>query len=335
MNRPILNRDSRLPDDGWYEIEVPGEHYNAEANVVQVLDASAFESIVNRFKADAAKENFAGLLVDRDHFSTDSDKPTEALGWMQDIRNRDGHLEGKIDWTGVGKPLVEGKAYKFFSTVYDRDDVQPAGSREIKNRKTAAVRPLRLDRLALTNDPNNKGGRPISNRKGNPADAAEKPTTTMKSLLKELGLEEGASEESAVAALQAIKNRAGQADAFKTERDALLATQVEADLTKFAPVIKNREAVKKALLANRASALEFLEAMQPPAEPAGQHRITNRAAAKAPATDAGSDPTVEASAKEGVRAAKIVNRALVIQREQKIPYQSAFAKAAEEIPAEA
>lgn len=313
MNAPIFNRAAQLPADGWYEIEVPGEHVNAAAGVVQALDGPAYDSIVNRFSQEKAQPNFAGLLIDRDHFSTDTEKPSDALGWAMDLRNRDGHLEAQVDWTATGKPLVEGKVFKFFSTVYNPEDLQRIGERKVKNRALPLVRPLRLDRLALTNDPNNKGGKPISNRQ--PAATAERSEAsepTMKSVLKLLGLADDASEESAVAALQKIQNRAGQADALQAERNQLLELQIDADLEKYKAVIKNRDAVKKQLLANRASAIEFLEALQAPAEVVDTTKkpITNRGEAKTPgqATDEQAKVAADANAQ------RIQNRAHEIQK---------------------
>lgn len=314
MNSKILNRDAKLPADGWYEIEVAGEHFNRAAGVVQLNDEQSFTAIVNRFKAEAAKPNFGGLLIDRDHFSLDSDKSSEALGWLQEVRNREGHLEGRIEWTSAGQPLVEGKNYKFFSTVYDATAVEKVGTRKIKNRDYPLVRPLALERLALTNDPNNKGGKPISNRNGKSAGAADENTdpTIMKSLLKKLGLAEDASEESAVAALQVIQNRASQVEALTTERNALVASQVESDLEKYKNRFKpeNRDTVKKALIANRAGTIELLEATEAPAavsQTKEQSRITNRAAANTPEAKAASkdnDAKIEAE----VQNYRIANR---------------------------
>lgn len=338
MNTHILNRAGQLPQDGWYEIETSGEHFNPAAGVVQLLDAAAFESIVNRFKVEAAKPNFAGVLIDQDHFSLDPEKSTESFGWLMDVRNRDGHLEGKIDWTDIGEPAVKSKRFKFFSTVYDAGDVQKVGTRTIKNRAYPLVRPLALDRLALTNDPNNKGGKPISNRDGKPARAADKnQDTTMKSLLKKLGLADDASEESAVAAVEAIMNRAtkaeGQVTALTTERDTLLTAQVETDLEKYKNRFKpeNRERVKKQLIANRAGTIELLESTEPAVEakpdPA---KITNRGAAHTPAGTPAADATQ--AAKEQAHGQKIANRASELRRANpKLSRAQAFRNAEAEL----
>jgi phage I-like protein len=164
MNTLILNRAGQLPADGWYEIETAGDHPNAAAGIVQRLDGPAFDAIVNRFKARAAHPNFGGLLIDQDHFSLDTSKSSEAFGWLKELRNRGGYLEGRIEWTDLGKAAVEGRRYKFFSTVYEPQPVEKLGTAQIGNRTLPIVRPLILDRLALTNDPNNKGGKPILNR---------------------------------------------------------------------------------------------------------------------------------------------------------------------------
>lgn len=315
MNTRILNRAGKLPEDGWYQIETPGEHINHEAKVVQVIDDKAITSIVNRFTEEAKAPNFAGQLVDRDHFSSDPDKPSDAMGWTVELRNRNGIPEGRIDWTTAGQPLVEGKVYKFFSTDYRASDCEVLGKRIVDGKSYRVVRPLRLDRLALTNDPNNAGGKPISNRQtAATADRGENQnTSTMKSVLKLLGLAEDASEESAVAAVQKIQNRASQVDALITERDSLLTAQVEADLKKYEPVIKNRDAWKKQLISNRASAIELLEGLSATAgteTDEEKKRITNRAGAKTP----GAERTdAEKQQAESARAQRISNRASELQ----------------------
>lgn len=311
MNKVILNRDSQLPADGWYEIETPGEHFNRAAGVVQVLDPVSFDSIVNRFAAESAKPNFAGVLIDQEHFSLDPEKSSEAFGWLLQVRNRDGHLEGRITWTDIGEPAVKSGRFKFFSSVYEAADVEKVGTRKIKNREYPLIRPLALNRLALTNDPNNKGGKPISNRNGNSAGAAdENKTPTMKSLLKKLGLAEDASEESAVAALQVIQNRASQVEALTAERDTLVAAQVDHDLENYKNRFKpeKRDAIKAALVKNRADTIALLEATEAPATEGGEEkRITNRAGAKIPAEKkAGADAEVAIEA--AVQDYRIANR---------------------------
>ena len=166
MKLPILNRDFQHPTDGWYQIEVPGEHLNAESGVMQVIDDRAVTSIVNRFNQEAdgyeAKHGteWPGMLIDHEHFKHDPDKETITYGWLMRLENRNGKPFGQIRWTNTGKPAIDGGDYRFFSSEYDPKDLQVLN----RGAKPVRVRPLRLDGLTLTNDPNNKGGAPITNR---------------------------------------------------------------------------------------------------------------------------------------------------------------------------
>ena len=185
MKTPICNRDFQHPADGWYQIEVPGEHLNQTAGVVQVIDGAAVESIVNRFnqEADAYQrqhgEPFPGMLIDHEHFKHDPDKETTAYGWLLRLENRNGKPFGQIHWTTTGKAAVDGGDYRFFSSEYDPKDLQILNRGE----KPVRARPMRLDGLTLTNAPNNKGGSPITNRAGT---AAVKPWKEEESATPEL-----------------------------------------------------------------------------------------------------------------------------------------------------
>ena len=87
----------------------------------------------------------------------------------------------------------------------------------------------------------------------------------MTGVMSELGLAADASEERAVAAVQALKNRAASAESRAAElaktNALLLGGQVEADLERYKGRYKPaaREKWKAALLANREVALELLE----------------------------------------------------------------------------
>ncbi|HEX3857683.1 MAG TPA: phage protease [Verrucomicrobiae bacterium] len=162
MSTRIFNREFVHPADGWYQIETPGEHPNAKGGVVQVIDAAAISSIVNRFNQDAsdyARKHgvpFPGMLIDHEHFRHDLDKETRAYGWLLKMENRNGIPFGEIRWTGVGQQSVDDGEYRFFSSEYDPEDLVRLGGDK--------VRPMRLAGLTLTNQPNNVGGQPITNR---------------------------------------------------------------------------------------------------------------------------------------------------------------------------
>ena len=168
MNSPILNREFKHPADAWYQIEPKGEHPNRTAGVVQVIDDAAAQSIVNRFNADALAGQLSHgseMLIDHEHFKHQADKETVAYGWLTRLANRADGIYGQVRWTGTGQQAVDTGDYRFFSTEYDPADLKVLNSESGQPKAgLRKVRPLKLDGLTLTNDPNNKGGRPITNR---------------------------------------------------------------------------------------------------------------------------------------------------------------------------
>lgn len=164
MNTRILNRDFEHPSDHWYHIEAKGEHPNNEAGLIQIIDDTAIDSIVNRFNADARAGQLhhgSEMLIDHEHFADQPDKETRAYGWLQELQNRADGVYGRIRWTTTGKAAVDGGDYRFFSTEY-----LPKDLKVLNDGKPRRVRPLRLDGLSLTNKNNNRGQKPITNREG-------------------------------------------------------------------------------------------------------------------------------------------------------------------------
>ena len=142
------------PGDGWFIIEAAGQHATrrGEVEFTQNLTPEVLAGIV---EAGVPSE---GLPIDRDHLSLDARNSTEALGWLRELAMCDGNLAGRIEWTPLGLPLIQGRVYKHFSTVYPPPGEQLAGGE---------YRPERLIGLALTNQPNNRlGQRPITNSLG-------------------------------------------------------------------------------------------------------------------------------------------------------------------------
>jgi len=159
MNTLILNRETfEMPESGWYQIAPLGEFPHSPSGVVQVVDAAACVSMVNRFGEESRVENFAGLLIDFDHFSLDEKNKSEAAGWITELQNRDSGLWAKIRWSDLGEDAVKGGRYRFLSPVWTRADCEDLGN--------GRVRPVRLLNAAVTNDPNLKGMVPLSNRSG-------------------------------------------------------------------------------------------------------------------------------------------------------------------------
>lgn len=103
MSALILNRESfSLPEDGWYQRSPLGEFPHASSGVVQVVDAAACETMVSQFQEEMKVGNFAGLLIDFDHFSLDSTAKSEAAGWVMEMEARESGLWAKIRWSDLG-----------------------------------------------------------------------------------------------------------------------------------------------------------------------------------------------------------------------------------------
>jgi phage I-like protein len=292
--RPLLlNRDFKLPADGWHHVVPLGEFMHPQTKTVQVLDNRAAEEIVRVFRADAQRPNFPGVLVDFDHFSEDADKPSEAAGWITALDNRADGVWAQIRWSDLGEAAVNGGRYRLVSPVFP-----PPGQCEdagpVATMKNSRKRPLKLVRLALTNDPNLKGMVPLSNR-AEPGGSAEQVNThtkdKMKGILTLLGLSAEATEDAAIGEVNKLKNRV---TALETENKSLLAGQVESDLEKYKNRFKPeaKEKVKAQLLANRAATLELLEIMPevtPSATAPAAKPMHNRQAAGTPSVEINPD----------------------------------------------
>jgi len=316
MRAKIHNRSGEIPADGWFQIEVTGEH-PAGANRKQVIDAVALAAIVNRFQADAADENFAGMLVDNDHLSHDLTQSTEALAWARELAIRNGELHGRLELTDTGEAAVKHKRFKFFSTEYDPEDLQDLGD--------GRVRPLRLSGLAFTNRPNNRGGKPISNRK-TPATEPASPKN-MKNIANKLSLPDDADEAAIIASIETLlgKLKAAEAAEAGTSADAIMNR-----LGKRVPEAV-RPLWREKLIANRAETEPLMEASFPAvAAVTPQAPIHNRSGAVTP--EPVSDGTSDAAAADAnKKAAAIRNRAGEISRTQKIPFNQAFNLAKSEL----
>ena len=71
------------------------------------------------------------------------------------LTSNEAGLWAKIRWSDVGEEAVKGGRYRFLSPVWSRSDCEDLGN--------GRVRPKRLLNAAVTNDPNLKGLRPLSN----------------------------------------------------------------------------------------------------------------------------------------------------------------------------
>ncbi len=270
--RPITNRSSdgrfTLPADGWWHLVPVGEFPHRESGFMQVLDREALAEMVNRFRP--------GVLVDFDHFSYDTNRSSEAAGWIDQVELRDDGIWAKARWSDLGQAALLNGRYRFVSPVW-----MPS---ELERLDGNRVRPRRLDSAGLTNQPNLRGMAPMTNRQAasdeptGPANPKQSEAKSMKSVATRLGLQADASEEAVRSAVDVV---IVERDALKTEVGPLKnrATKAEDDLkalrltqaeTDFAPY-KSRipeaahEHWRQQLVANRDATLATLASLGEPA----------------------------------------------------------------------
>ena len=147
-----------IAGDGWVQVTPCGEFPHSGAGVTQVVDREACDRIAAEFDGRMADPNFPGVLVDFDHFSLDTDKSSEAAGWITELEARDTGLWARVRWSDSGLAAVQGGRFRLVSPVFPAPDAcEDLGS--------GRIRPVKLVSVALTNEPNIKGARPIANRK--------------------------------------------------------------------------------------------------------------------------------------------------------------------------
>jgi hypothetical protein len=76
----LANRVFVPAPDNWIALVRPGEFPHEQG--LQILDSEAMTSLFLAFERDRKMPNFPGLLIDFDHFSADTSKPSEAAGWI-------------------------------------------------------------------------------------------------------------------------------------------------------------------------------------------------------------------------------------------------------------
>lgn len=156
---PTTSNPIGTAGDGFVHLVPLGEFHHPESGKLQVIDGRAVEAILHNFKVEATKPRFAGLLVDQDHFSYDLDKSSESYGWVKELAKGADGIWGRIEFSDLGEQAVKNRRYKFVSPVFN----------QFESLDAKRVRPLRLDSVGLTNNPNLKGMEPLANRK--PGDA--------------------------------------------------------------------------------------------------------------------------------------------------------------------
>ena len=214
-----------FPPYGRYP--VGGTVKGAAKDAVFVFDEAAARAVIDDFRQQASRPDWPGVLVDREHFSADADKTSDAMAWARDIRqDADGSIWTRWDFTPEGERLWNDRVLVSRSPLFLSS---PDASRR-------EYRPVALRSIGMTNSPHFKDLSTLAAAKA----AAEETTNEGEipmdpEILAALGLAEGAGKEEVLAAIKALKDKeaAAVADATdaKKERDDAVAEcrKVQAD----------------------------------------------------------------------------------------------------------
>ena len=211
-------------DDGkpsWFqttpaygEYDGGGSILDEEGEVIEgakiVFDEQSVRKIVDQFREESKREGWPGILVDREHFSCDVEKPSDAMAWAVDVRiAEDGAIWTKWEFTPKGRELFETK------TLINRSPV-------LRLEKTGdkLFKPYQLDSIGMTNTPHFKTLSPTAAAKAAANNNHEGESTTMDpEIIAALGLAEGATKEEVLAAIKAMKDNQAAAEAKATEAE--------------------------------------------------------------------------------------------------------------------
>ena len=195
-----------FPPYGRYP--VGGTIEGAAKDAEYVFDEKTAKRLMESFNAAKATPNWPGILVDREHFSLDPKKPSDAMAWAKDIRQEaDGSLWTRWEFTPEGRELWNGKILVNRSPAF------------LAEENGKEYRPFELKSIGMTNVPHfdelstlaaAKAAAEVNNNKGE---------IQMNEILKALDLAEGASEADAVAAINALKEKASAAEAKATDAE--------------------------------------------------------------------------------------------------------------------
>ena len=300
------------PADGFVHISPPGRYpfrLSDGQTVEMEIDAEACRRQVATFRSDAAAagEAWGGLLVDFDHFSLDHGRSSEAAGWVEDLDARDDGLWARVRWSDSGLAAIAGGRFRYASPVHMPSDCAHSQGAAV------GLRPSRLFRLALTNDPRMIQGaermRPISSRQeASASDASETPPAPggkkgpppmdYKAMLLELlGLPAEATDEDVSTALASRKEAAVASEAEEAEKEKALAAlasraetaekalaELRADaaldaLVRDGYAIASRDTARLALIADHDRTLAAIRAFRPAPKAVGEPLRSRRDAA--------------------------------------------------------
>ena len=134
-------------------------------------------------------------------------EPAPAVGWVVELKNRDGAVWGRVEWNENGREAVASRTYRYYSPVFDYQ------------KDTRRI--VRLTSVGLTNR-HNLYVQALNSEARQQAGEEESEMTLDAALCRELGIAESATAQDALTAIRALKddvktaqNNEGQADLDK------------------------------------------------------------------------------------------------------------------------
>ena len=203
---PAACREVRTDADGarWFQTFPPYGRYpvggtipGAKPGAEFVFDEASARAVIASFEEDARRPDWPGVLVDREHFSTDPGKTSDAMAWARGIRqDDDGSIWTRWEFTPAGARLWEDKVLVSRSPYFLNE--ADAGGME--------YRPTRLVSIAMTNTPHFRNLSTLAAARA--AEVSQNKENNMDKILEALGLQPDASEEEVLGAIAALKDKA-------------------------------------------------------------------------------------------------------------------------------
>jgi phage I-like protein len=325
LNAPthLLNKLEAPANFRWMHVCPFGEHVwnsaDGKERIVQVIDTTACQAM-----AQAYPLSIPNSRIDIDHESMEADKRTAAVGWGRKAEVRDDGLWVEVEWNPDGHELIANKVYRFNSPCFPRDGLVDLGN--------GRFRVTKLGVIALTNDPNLRGQKPLTNRRATAANPNNN-THTMDykaKMLELLGLPPEATDDQIATALAGMK---GEKEAMMNRQTELQDMLANRDLDEHGITDAEQRKLLAPSLANKATrpaALALLAKSKPAAEV--RPPIHNRAAN--PQTPEALKNSADDKAASEKRATWIGNRARALAADGKRKHTDCFTQAESEYEAQ-
>lgn len=318
----LLNRLGEISHDGWMHVCPIGEHpwtsADGKETVLQVIDQEACQLMARAYPLSVQDS-----MVDREHLSMTAAGDTAAMGWGKEAQARPDGLWVRVEWTPEGRAAVQGKAYKFNSPCFPCGGLVPLGGERF--------RVTQCGRIALTNNPNLSGQKPLTNSRVEPPANPHQHTPAMDfkaMLIKLLGLPEGATDDQIAAACSKEPSTVPAMNARISELTTQLTNSV---LDQHGITDPGQRALFGPLLTNSATKENALKTLaQLKGVTAAPAAIHNRNGKRTPDTI-----TQLADGKDEDEQAKTLhNRAMNYKATHKVTYEQALAAVRSEIETE-